>query len=121
MKCHGPVLLWWMSGYSQSISLASASAPNSGSGSGKRWGLDARSGSATNRRARRGEAVSARTGAGPAGLHAANRGFMVGHDALWVFEASLSLVAAATGAAACRIALGRREDPPAAAVSRLAP
>ena len=44
-----------------------------------------------------------------------------GDDALWVFEASLSLVAAATGAAACRIALGRREDPPAAAVSRLAP
>jgi MFS family permease len=44
-----------------------------------------------------------------------------GDEALWIFEAALSLVAAATGAAACRIALGRREDPPAPAVSTLAP
>jgi predicted MFS family arabinose efflux permease len=44
-----------------------------------------------------------------------------GDEALWVFEASLSLVAAATGAAACRIALGRRHEPPTPAVSTLAP
>jgi predicted MFS family arabinose efflux permease len=35
-----------------------------------------------------------------------------GDDALWLFEATLSLIAAAAGAAACRIALGRRPDEP---------
>jgi MFS family permease len=36
----------------------------------------------------------------------------LGDDALWLFEATLSLIAAAAGAAACRIALGRRPDEP---------
>jgi predicted MFS family arabinose efflux permease len=44
-----------------------------------------------------------------------------GDEALWIFEAALSLVAAATGAAACRIALARGGEPSAAAVSTLGP
>jgi hypothetical protein len=41
-----------------------------------------------------------------------------GDDSLWLMEATISLVAAAAGAAACRIAVGRRPDEaaPAAAV-----
>jgi predicted MFS family arabinose efflux permease len=42
-----------------------------------------------------------------------------GDSVTWIVEAAVSLVAAATGAAACRIALDRRDDPPAAAVSTL--
>jgi nitrate/nitrite transporter NarK len=43
-----------------------------------------------------------------------------GDTALWVVVAAVSLVAAALGATACRIALGER-DPAAAAVSTLGP
>ena len=36
----------------------------------------------------------------------------LGDDALWLTEAAVSIAAATTGAAACRIALGRRPDEP---------
>jgi MFS family permease len=39
----------------------------------------------------------------------------LGDGALWVMEAGISIVAAATGAAACRIAIRRRDDEPEAA------